>query len=128
MVDVAAVVSDLIFSTKIVGTGRALGIEVQSVTTPEALGEVLAGGGVRLVIVDMSLPGDIAVLSLQRAAAHRTAPETLAFYSHVQAELVESAKAAGATMTMPRSKFSAELPKILKNSRPPAADASATAS
>ncbi len=128
MADAVAVVSDLIFSTKIVGTGRALGIEVQSVTTPEALGEVLAGGGVRLVIVDMSLPGDIAVLSLQRAAAHSTAPATLAFYSHVQAELVESAKAAGATMTMPRSKFSADLPQILKSFGPPAADASATTS
>ncbi len=128
MADAVAVVSDLIFSTKIVGTGRALGIDVQSVTTPEALGQVLAGGKIRLVIVDMSLPGDTAVLSLQRAAAHRTAPETLAFYSHVQTDLVESAKAAGATMTMPRSKFSAELPKILKRLRPPAADASTTTS
>ncbi len=125
MVDVVAMVSDLIFSTKVVGTGRALGIDVQSVSTLEGLSDALAGGGVRLVIVDMSLPGDIAVLSLQRARAHRTAPETLAFYSHVQAELAESAKAAGASMTMPRSKFSAELPKILTNFRPPATDTSA---
>ena len=113
MADAVAVVSDLIFSTKIVGTGRALGIEVQSVTTPEALGDVLAGGAVRLVMVDMNLPGDAAVLSLQRAAGHRTAPATLAFYSHVQNELVASAEAAGANLTMPRSKFSAELPAIL---------------
>lgn len=128
MADAVAVVSDLIFSTKIVGTGRALGIDVQSVTTPEALGDVLAGGGVRLVMVDMSLAGDAAVLSLQRAAGHRTAPATLAFYSHVQAELAESAKVAGAALTMPRSKFSAELPGILKSYCPPSADASATTS
>ena len=114
MADAVAIVTDLIFSTKIVSTARELGIEVQTAVTPEALMEALADGGVQLVMVDMSLPRNIAVPSLQQAAAHGTAPATLAFYSHMQAELIESAKAAGATVTMPRSKFSAELPEILK--------------
>ena len=114
MTDAVAVVTDLIFSTKIVGTARALGIDAQAVATVGALEKQLAEGGVRLVMVDMSLPGDTAVLSLRQGAAHPTTPTMLAFFSHVQNELVASAEAAGANLTMPRSKFSAELPAILK--------------
>ena len=114
MTDAVAVVTDLIFSTKIVGTARALGIDAQAVTTADALEKQLAEGGVRLVMVDMSLPGDMAVLSIRQGASHPTTPAVLAFYSHVQHELVVAAETAGATVTMPRSKFSAELPDILK--------------
>lgn len=114
MTDAVAVVTDLIFSTKIVGTARALGIEAQAVATVEALDKVLVGGGVRLVMVDMSLPGETAEASIRRAAAYHPLPTVLAYYSHVQAELVKSAEAAGASLTMPRSKFSGELPEILK--------------
>ena len=114
MTDVVAVVADLIFSTKIVGTARVLGIDAQAVSTVGALEQQLAEGGVRLVMVDMSLPGDTAVCSLRQGSAHPTTPTMLAFFSHVQHELVASAKEAGATLTMPRSQFSAELPDILK--------------
>ena len=114
MTDAVAVVTDLIFSTKIVGTARALGIDAQAVTTAGALEKQLAEGEVRLVMVDMSLPVDVAVQSLRKGADHPTTPTMLAFFSHVQNELVATAEAAGATVTMPRSKFSAELPDILK--------------
>ena len=114
MTDAVAVVTDLIFSTKIVGTVRALGIDAQAVATAGALEKQLAEGRVRLVMVDMSLPVDVAVQSLRHGAAHPTTPTMLAFFSHVQNELVASAESAGATLTMPRSKFSAELPAILK--------------
>ncbi len=125
MADAVAVVGDLIFSSKIVGTGRALGIDVHNVTALDALDEVLAGGEVRVVIVDMSLPEDLATQSLRRAAAHPSAPERLAFYSHVHTELAEAAGSAGATMTMPRSEFSAKLPDILKRFGASGGDASA---
>ncbi len=49
MADTVAIVCDLIFSTRVVGTARALGIEIQTLTTPEALAKALTGGGVRLV-------------------------------------------------------------------------------
>jgi DNA-binding NarL/FixJ family response regulator len=118
MSDAVAVVRDLVFSSKIIGTGRALGVDVQAVTALDALEGVLAEGEVRLVIVDMSLPEGLATQSLQRAAAHPSAPERLAFYSHVHAELAEAAEAAGATMMMHRSTFSAELPDVLKRFGP----------
>ncbi len=119
MAEALAVVTDLIFSTKILATARDLGVEAQAVTTPDALIKALDDGGVRLVIVDMSLPPELAVSSLQCAATHHTVPTTLAFYSHVNTELLDRAEAAGATLTMPRSKFSAELPEILKRLCPP---------
>ncbi len=52
MAQAIAVVSDLIFSTKIRGTARALGIDAQIVSTTKALGAALDAGDVRLVIVD----------------------------------------------------------------------------
>ncbi|MEK6642732.1 MAG: hypothetical protein AABZ08_02395 [Planctomycetota bacterium] len=111
MVSVVIVGTDLMFTSKVTGTAGALGIEAVAAATTEALTVQLEAGAVRLVTVDMSLPQ--AVPALQVAAAHPTRPTTIAFYSHVQTALAEAAKAAGAGMVMPRSKFSAELPEIL---------------
>ena len=113
MADAVAVLNDLIFSTKIVSTARALGVDVLSVTSADALAAALADGDVRLVIVDMDAHGDTAVASLRRAAGHESKPTTLAFYSHVRTDHAAAASEAGATLTLPRSRFSAELPQIL---------------
>jgi DNA-binding NarL/FixJ family response regulator len=112
MASVVIVGTDLMFTSKVTGTARALGIEAVAAATAEALTVQLDEGAVRLVTVDMALPQ--AVAALQAAAAHPTWPTTIAFYSHVQTALAEAAKAAGAGMVMPRSKFSAELPEILR--------------
>lgn len=122
MADIVAVLNDLIFSTKIVGTARALGIEALSVNSPDALDAALADGNVRLVIVDMDAHGDTAVESIRRAAAHDSTPTTLAFYSHMRADHAASATEAGATIAMPRSRFSAELPQILGEYCPAGSD------
>lgn len=122
MADAVAVLNDLIFSTKIVGTARALGIEALSVTSADALDAALADGNVRLVIVDMDADGNAAVESIRRAAAHDSAPTTIAFHSHVRADHAASATEAGATMTMPRSRFSAELSQILSEYCPASSD------
>lgn len=113
MADVVAVLNDLIFSTKIVSTGRALGFEALSVTSADALDNALADGSVRLVIVDMDAHGDAAVESIRRAATHDSAPTTIAFHSHVRTDHATAATETGATLVMPRSRFSAELPQLL---------------
>ena len=122
MVDAVAVLNDLIFSTKIVGTGRAMGIETLAVASADALDAALADGNVRLVIVDMDANGDTAVESIRRAKAHDSAPTTLAFYSHMRTDHATSATEAGATLAMPRSRFSAELPQLLGEYCPPISD------
>lgn len=109
-----AVTSDLIFSTKILSTARSLGIEARAVATPQALKTVLDSGDVRMVMVDMSLSGDAAVGAVECAAHDGRRPTVLAFFSHVQGALGEAARRAGATLVMPRSTFSAELPDLLR--------------
>jgi len=108
-----AVLNDLIFSTKIVSTGQSLGVDVRAVTSAEALEAALGEGGVKLVIVDMDAPVDVAVEALRRAAGHASKPTTIAFYSHVRTDHAAAASDAGAALIMPRSKFSAELPQLL---------------
>lgn len=114
MADVVVVIEDLIFSTKIQGTARALGLDAQVVRTGEALQEALDQGEVRLVVVDMGLGNDTATTALRGAASHELKPTTLAFYSHVQQELRRAAEEAGAHVVMVRSQFSEELPQLLK--------------
>ena len=114
MADVIAVASDLIFSTKISGTARAVGFEAMIVSTTKALGAALDAGDVRLVIVDMSLANGEAPAALRYSASHASKPTTVAFYSHVQSELREAAEQAGAVLIMARSKFNEQLPQLLR--------------
>jgi len=110
---VVTVISDLLFSSKVTATGKALGIETRVVSTAEALVEALCNETVRLVIVDMGLPEAIARESLRAAATHPTQPATVAYFPHVESALAEAARQAGASIVLPRSRFSAELPDIL---------------
>ena len=121
-VHAVAVVSDLIFASKIEGTARAMGLQARVVASSESLVPLLAEGSVRLVMVDMTLPLEIAASALRLAAAHQSRPSTLAFYSHVSAAQRDAAIAAGADQVLARSAFSSALPTILRE-RCAAADA-----
>lgn len=114
MANAIAVVSDLIFSTKISGTARAVGVDAKIVSTTKDLGAALDAGDVRLVIVDMSLANDEALAALRCGASHASRPTTLAFYSHVQSDLREAAERAGTDLILPRSKFNEQLPQLLR--------------
>ena len=113
MTTAVTVTTDLIFSTKISSTARALSIDARTVAHADALAAMLEESGVRLVIVDMSLGVEKAGEALRCAGGHESSPTTIAFYSHVQSELREAAEAAGAQHIMPRSQFSEQLPNLL---------------
>ena len=113
MADVVVVIEDLIFSTKIVGTARSVGLDARVVRTGEALADALEDGGVELVIVDMGLGVRQACAALGRAAAHDPKPTTLAFYPHVEQAWRQAAEDAGADVVMVRSRFSDGLATLL---------------
>lgn len=120
MASVVIVGTDLMFTAKVTGTARALGIDAVAAATVDALANQLETHAVRLVLVDMALPETIAADAIRAAVAHTSRPATIAFYSHVQSALADAAKAAGASDVVPRSKFSAELPAILNRyGKPP---------
>ncbi len=113
MPKVVAYVSDLIFQTKIVSTGQALGVDVAAIGNRAVLRDRLTSESPSLVIIDLNAADDpIAALRLVREAENP--PRTIAFVSHVQTELAEAARDAGADEVLPRSAFAAELPAILK--------------
>ena len=110
---IAALVTDLIFGTKITSTAKSVGAEVKIVRTLEKLQERLDASRDAAVIIDLNAEGIdvLRAIELCRGAAHR--PRTIAFVSHVQAELIDAARQRGADEVMARSAFVARLPSLL---------------
>lgn len=111
---VIAATRELIFASKISGTGQALGVPVQVVQSTEAFEQALTSGEARLVIVDMALPRELACDCLRRAAQQNPLPQIVAYYSHVDGSARDDARSAGAQQVLPRSKFAEVLPDLLR--------------
>jgi CheY-like chemotaxis protein len=92
-------------------TAKQAGVSLETAGTGEALAEAARTDGTSLLIVDLNARGSIEAIEQLRAAGIKL--PVIAFFSHVQAELGERARAAGCEQVMPRSKFSRELPEIL---------------
>jgi len=105
---------DLIFTTKVVGTARALGLVVVSAGNAALASAMLQQWTPEAVFVDLAA-GDLvapSALAVYRAQAAGTA--FVAFGSHVDAAALQAARDAGCEEVMPRSRFSAELPDLLR--------------
>lgn len=116
MADVVALVDDLFFQSKLVESAKQVGVELRTCSTAEALAEQIAGGMPRLVIVDLNARGN-PIDALRRVQAMGREIPLIAYLSHVQTELAESARAAGCREVMPRSKFTRELATILSRAK-----------
>lgn len=110
---VIALVTDMIFGTKIASTARSVGVDLAAARSVDALREKL-NGDVKLVLIDMNAEGVDPAGAIAAAKAAPSAPHVLAYLSHVQTDLAEAAREAGADEVLPRSKFSADLPAILQ--------------
>ncbi|OQZ00544.1 MAG: hypothetical protein B6D36_15020, partial [Planctomycetes bacterium UTPLA1] len=78
-----AITRDLIFSTKITGTGKSLGLDARAASLPSAARAALSGGDTRLVFVDMALPESEGVDAIAHAAGldpRPTLPALAAFH------------------------------------------------
>lgn len=97
------------FASKITATANALNVAVTLIRDPAKLNEQ---EGDRL-IVDLNQEGALAAAAAWKlAAAERRA--VTGFVSHVDAETIRAARAAGIDRVMPRSKFVEELEAILR--------------
>jgi DNA-binding NarL/FixJ family response regulator len=112
---VVALVEDIFFIAKIKETAKQTGVALETAGNAEALAEAARTDGTSLLIVDLNARGSIEAVEKLRAAGI-TLP-VIAFFSHVQAELGERARAAGCTEVMPRSKFSRDLVGILSGAK-----------
>src|SRR5262249_13901593 len=111
MPSVVAFVTDLIFGTKIASTARSLGIELQTSRSLDDFRARLANASV--AIVDLNASGSDPIGAVRAACEATSRPHVVAYLSHVQTELAEAARQAGAHEVIPRSVFSSRLPQIL---------------
>ena len=106
---------DMIFTSKITGTARELGHKVMVAGNTALAASMIEKWCPKVVFVDLAageLVSPPALLAYQKAAGPGTA--FVAFGSHVDTAALEAARSAGCDPVMPRSKFSAELPEIIR--------------
>jgi CheY-like chemotaxis protein len=105
---------DLIFTSKVTGTAKALGLTVRVARTPAVLVEMARQSSPGCVIVDLHHPQlDLPGLLRELREACPKMPRVVGYGSHVEAETLRAAREAGCDPVWPRSKFVEELPAAL---------------
>ncbi len=113
---ILAVVDDLMFMSKIKATAQQLGVDVAFARSSDAALTGMRTNPPALVIFDLNNPrtdplGTVAVMKGDPGLA---SIPTVGFVSHVQADLIDAARAAGVDDVLARSAFTARLAEILK--------------
>ena len=108
-----AIVTDMIFATRITATADKLGTACKIVRDANALSETLDSGYPQIVLVDMNADAALAEGAIRTVKSRSPNTRVIAFFSHVQTELQERAEAAGADDVWPRSVFVQRLPQVL---------------
>ncbi len=113
---------DLIFTSKVTGTARELGYRVLVAGNLALARSMIEQWRPRVVFVDLAA-GDLVTPAALAAFQTLAGPETpfVAFGSHVDTGVLAAARAAGCVEVMPRSRFSAELPGLIRQYFQPSA-------
>ena len=112
---ILAAVDDFLFRSKIRATAKHVNAEITFAQTPD---EILARAREltpSLIIVDLNSPkaDPIATIAALKADPALASIPMLGFASHVHAELIAAARAAGADQVLARSAFAGNLAEIL---------------
>lgn len=106
-----ALVADMIFESKIVETARQLAAPVAIVRgAAQALAQLSDGDR---FLLDLNVDPDATPALIEQIKSRHRDVQVVAFLSHVQVELAERARAAGADLVLPRSEFTRRLPELL---------------
>ncbi len=105
---------NLLFSSMVSGTAAAIGKEVAVVGDLAEAVELCRTGPIAFIILDLGMAErDIAAVVAQLREAAGTVP-AIAFGSHVDKDRLDAARASGCDEVLPKSRFSAELPALLR--------------
>ena len=100
---------DLIFTSRITGAAKALGLTLRTAKTAAQLWQLLQQAPPRCVILDLQVAGGD-IDGLARAAIDVTPrPFLVGYGSHVDTATLKKARDAGLDIVWPRSKFVEEL-------------------
>jgi DNA-binding NarL/FixJ family response regulator len=112
---------DMIFSSRITGTARALGLNMIVVKSEGDLVSQARERNPTCVILDLSIARkkmDALIRNLKEGNFSR--PRLVAYGSHVDAATLRAARDAGCDLVLPRSQFVEELPRQLSQWLAPA--------
>ncbi len=102
-------IRDLMFSTRVRDAARQHGHDCQIVTRADDVAGNL--GGADLVIIDLMVPGGGALDAVSAAAA--AGVTVVAYGEHVQADVLQAGRDAGADEVLTRSEFTRRLDVLL---------------
>ena len=108
---VLAIVDDLLSQAKIQAVAVPLGVEVCIAKTFAQAQAAWSDPAV--VVVDLNVTSADPLEMVRTLRAQRPAVPIIGYGSHVQAELLAQARAAGCTTVLPRSAFVQPLPRLL---------------
>jgi CheY-like chemotaxis protein len=113
---VVCLVDDLFFSIKIKTAAQLVNAAVYFERTGEAVLDTLRSKQPRLVVLDLDSAKlrPIDVIRAMKADAELGSIPSLGFVSHVHADVIADARAAGIDRVMARSAFATELGAILR--------------
>jgi len=116
MAYVLAVLDDLFFVGKLSGTAKQVGAALQTMTAANFSLDALRREKPALVIFDLNATTASAVDLIRQLKADPdlAAIPAVGFFSHVQVELMRAGQDAGCDEVLPRSKFTAVLPELLR--------------
>lgn len=106
---------DLLFTTKVTGTARELGHRVLVAGNVALAQSMIEQWRPVVVFVDLAA-GDLVAVPAILAYRKLAGPATpfIAFGSHVETQALDAARSAGCDPVLPRSRFSAELPELIR--------------
>lgn len=105
---------DMIFTSRITGTARDLGLTVKAARSAEALQGLVRQQEPSCVLIDLANPGLVIAELIRRLVENcPVRPRLVAYGSHVDTAGLRAAREAGCDLVLPRSKFVEELPQLL---------------
>ena len=100
-------VRDLLFSSRITATARAINVQIKHLRDDTKLTQELG----RRLIVDLNQAG---ALDAAIAWKKQSGGEVIGFVAHVDTETIRRAREAGIDQVLPRSRFVTELESLLR--------------
>src|SRR6266700_1765892 len=105
---------DLIFTSRIAGTARALGLSIRQARSVDVLEQLARELAPACVLVDLNFPGlDVPDMIARLRGACPRVPRRGGCGSHVDAASLKAARSAGCDVVLPRSAFVEQLPEQL---------------
>lgn len=113
---VLAVMSDLLFRSKIDDAARRCGLQLRVAKSLEQLDRHLGNGEPAVVFVDLEAdsPEPSAAIRRIREAPAGSSVRIIGFAGHTNIAAIEAGRAAGATLVLARSGLTSQLPALLE--------------